>query len=103
MSARSNANMAAPLGRMQERTRQAREGMAEKLFSRAALESAMSDASAAGHSVARIEPEKPVDLYETAAAKAAAAWLAEQGFRVKWDRKARPELGQEWRVLVIEW
>ena len=50
-----------------------------------------------------IEPEKPIDLFETAAAKAAARWLEEEGFRVKWDSKTRPELGQKWRFLVIEW
>lgn len=91
------------LTRMRERTREARKGMAEKLFSSAAIEAAMSEAAKAGHTKVMIEPTPPVDLKDTPAATAACEYLKAAGFEVKWERKGRPELGLEWWVLVVEW
>lgn len=69
---------------MAARTAQAREEMARKLYDRGAVLAAMEKRAALGWSFLRLEPELPLTLRETAAARALETWLNREGFAFRW-------------------
>lgn len=96
-------DMAHGLARMRERTRQAREHEAERLFGPDNLAAVLSAAAALGQSAADFSPSVPMDLSETSAGKAMKETLEAAGFLVEWKRSRPSPDAEPCTVLRVSW
>ncbi|MBD1549529.1 hypothetical protein [Roseibium aggregatum] len=90
------------LALMQNRTAQARETEARAVFSQERVEAALSDAAKCGQSVAIFRPGQPMDLSDTATAKAAVAAFTAAGFFAEWKTRQQPDCEPE-KYLRVSW
>lgn len=89
--------------RMRERTQQARDDEATRLFSAANLNAVLSAAASKGQSAAVFTPSIPMDLSDTSAAKAVKAMLENARFLVEWKTTRLTPDSEPYTVLRVSW
>lgn len=91
------------LERMRQRTREARETEASRLFGGESVAAVLSAAAAKGLTTAIFTPSSPMDLSGTEAGKALAATLKSAGFATEWKRVQTPADTEPHTFLRVSW
>lgn len=90
------------LTRMRERTREAREHEAGKVFNTENINAVLSEAAAKGRSAAYFEPSIPMDLSDSDTAQKAILMLAGAGFNTEWKTRHKLD-GEPEKYLRVSW
>lgn len=92
----------ASLQRMRDRTREAREHEAQRLFSADNLNAVFSAAAAQGQNAVTLAPSVAMDLSESETGRAAQRMLEAAGFLAEWKTNRPPDAEPD-TVLRVSW
>ena len=93
----------ASLQRMRDRTREAREHEAQRLFSPENLNASFSAAAAQGQSAVMLAPSVPMDLSDSETSRATQRMLEAAGFLAEWKTSRPTPEGEPYTTLRVSW